>query len=452
MLKDSLKPGFPRESAVKALGVWLAILSGSDLFAERSAHEIDDKIYMLRPYVFAPHYELLYANWEYRKLPLCKPGCSEHPPISGTVTPYKRFGHKHMRAPPHFFLGAILIFLKLLDRQPARVGLKQGSTSFQGDIGRGLFSITRIMPSIYHDTEWQRNTVCQDPHTSPGLSSLTFHGRLQGFWRGNLLFFDFDAYRQMLAGNMGAMYTGTFAQHAVELEIKETVIRVRNEDVGGKGSLLNAGFADEETEEEQGHILSGYGYEVLTGDAVYAREALGWTKEILLSGVMRSAWGIGRVRGRIRAWDGLVTLAVGVAVSRELRVVPDVLLTRVETVPRCRMGVARLHSHRRILGWPMARHVRKRGHARVRGPVRFCARRRSVLPQALPDEHDGVCGRQQTRLWVEGHGPGPGTWRCQPVPPGAAAGTRRWRWWWWWWWWCEGTGAQQPCQPQPQLW
>jgi hypothetical protein len=315
MLKDSLKSGYPRDTAEKSLGIWTAILSGSDLFAERTAQEIDDKIYMLRPYVFAPHYELAYAKWEYKKLPLCKSGCTEHPPIAGYSAPYKRFGHKHMRAPPYFVLGAIIVFLRLLERQPSRVGLKQGSTVFQGDVGRGLFSLTHIMPSLYHDTEWQRNTVCQDPHTSPGLPPLTFYGRLQGFWRGKLLFFDFDSYRQMLPSNMRSLYTGTFAQHAVELELKETVIRVHCDDVGGEGSLMNAGFAEEETEEEQTRILNGYGYEVLTGDAVFARELPGWTKEILISGSCRSAWGWSRVRGRIRSWDGLITLSVGAAVS-----------------------------------------------------------------------------------------------------------------------------------------
>lgn len=314
MLKDSLKSGYPRDTAVKALGIWTALLSGSDLLSERSAAQIDDKIFMLRPYIFSPSYELTYGPWEHRRLPLCDTGCTEHAPISHYAAPYKRFGHKHMRAPPHFVLGAYLVFMRLLERQPGRVGLKSDSTVFQ-DTGRGVFSLTHIMSSLYHDTEWQRNTVCQDPHTSPGLPPLTFHGRLTGFWRGNLLFYDFDAYRQMLSGNMRSLYTGTFAQHAVELDLHETVIRIRAEDVGGKGSLLNCGFADEETEEEQALIKDGYGHQVLTGDAIYAREAPGWTKEILLSGGCRSAWGWSRIRGRVRAWDGLVTLSIGHSVS-----------------------------------------------------------------------------------------------------------------------------------------
>lgn len=286
MLMDSLKVGYPRDTPPKALGIWLAMLSGSDLFAERTPAEVDEKIFLLRPYVFACFkYEMMYADWHHRKLPLCKPGCNDHAPISLYTAPYKRFGHAHRRAPPHFVLGAYLCYLRLLERQPGRIGIKAtSSTSFQDESGTGLFSATHIMPSLYHDTEWQRNTVCQDPHTSPGLPPLTFHGRLQGFWRGRLLFFDFDAYRQMLGGNMPAVYTGTFATHAVELEIHETVIRLREEDVGGTGTLVNAGFADEETEPEQARIRSGYGHEVLTGDEVNKPDPAGYTKEILLSG------------------------------------------------------------------------------------------------------------------------------------------------------------------------
>lgn len=286
MLSDSLKTGYPLDTPVKALGIWLAMISGSDLYAERTPAEVDEKIFLLRPYVFACfRYDMTYAEWHHRRLPLCKTGCTDHPAISSYTAQYNRFGHSHLRAPPHFVLGAYLCYMRLLERQPGRIGIKAtSSTSFLDEAGTGLFSVNQLMPSVYHDPEWQRNTVCQDPHTSPGLPPLTFHGRLQGFWRARLLFFDFDAYRQMLAGNMPAVYTGTFATHAVEVELRETVIQVREEDVGGTGSLMNAGFADEETEEEQERIRKGYGHKVLTGDELKKPDPAGYTKEILLSG------------------------------------------------------------------------------------------------------------------------------------------------------------------------
>jgi len=201
------------------------------------------------------------------------------------------------------------------------MGLKPGSSTFATppDSGPspGLFSVTRILPSIYHDREWQRNSVCQDPHTSPGLPALTFRGEFEGFWRAKFLFYDFDMYRQILAGNMRGVYTGTFAEHAAEMELKETIIRVKLEDVGGKGPMLCAGFdqedEDDDDDSEQEKIIQGYGHEVW--DGVDETDKEGWTKEILLSGKARTSWGLATVRGRVRAWDGLVILGVRYDVS-----------------------------------------------------------------------------------------------------------------------------------------
>ena len=147
------------------------------------------------------------------------------------------------------------------------------------------------MPSLYHDREWQRDTLCRDPHTSPGLPPLVFRGEVQGFWRGKLLFYDFDMYRQILAGNMRGVYTGTFADRAGEWEFKETIIKVRKEDVGGKGPLFCSGFDDlgiEHNDSEQKRIQAGYGNEVVTD--FDEPDAEGWTKEILISGRVSFGW------------------------------------------------------------------------------------------------------------------------------------------------------------------
>lgn len=201
------------------------------------------------------------------------------------------------------------------------MGLKPGSSTFASLAGSGpvpgLFSITRILPSIYHDREWQRNTVCQDPLSSPGLPALTFRGEIEGFWRAKFLFYDFDLYREILAGNIRGVYTGTFAEQATELELKETVIKVRKEDVGGKGPLLCAGFDAEQEghnpEEEQQRIRDGYGHELVQDEHEVDEE--GWTKEILISGMARTSWGDCTVRGRIRAWDGLVIMSIAYTVG-----------------------------------------------------------------------------------------------------------------------------------------
>lgn len=314
VLKDSLKPGFPESSPTKGLAYWVALISTCDLFCERTPAEVDEKIFSIRPYVFAsPQYYFEYADWRYRRLPVCKPQCKKHQPIARNLAPYSRFGHSHMRAPPSQISAAYIVFFRLLERHSERMGMKSPSTTWVERPARGLHSATHLMPSLYYDLEWQRNSVCQDAHNGSGLPPLTFHKRMTGFWRGELLFFDFEGYRQILSGNVHAAHTGTFHRHVAEMELEETVIRVPEDEVGGRGKLINAGFGDEDSDAELAFIRAGYGYKVLTGDELYAPEKPGWTKEILFSGRHRSGWGNARIRGRIRAWDGLVLLAIGEA-------------------------------------------------------------------------------------------------------------------------------------------
>jgi hypothetical protein len=112
---------------------------------------------------------------------------------------------------------------------------------------------------------------------------------MRGYWRGKFLFYDFEMYRQILAGDMRAVYTGTFAEQSIEMELKETVIRIKKAEVGGQGPLLAAGFKDSEgsiAEDEQRRIEVGYGYEVAHSDEP---DEDGWTKEILISGKVRTS-------------------------------------------------------------------------------------------------------------------------------------------------------------------
>jgi hypothetical protein len=231
-----------------------------------------------------------YAPWTQRVLPLSPDSAAAKEAdvtLKNKALAYSRFGKIWNRSPPHLVLASYLIFLRLLERQPGRMGLNPGSSSFsfaEGDQARpGLFSTTRLLSSEFHDREWQRNTVCQDPVTSPGLPPMAFRGQIQGFWRGKFLIYDFDAYRNILAGNMRGIYTETFAEQAAELELKETVVKVKKSEVGGTGPTLCAGFdaGDVDTDEEQEKIRAGYGHE-LCGDDEADEE--GWTKEILLSG------------------------------------------------------------------------------------------------------------------------------------------------------------------------
>lgn len=53
LLKESLQPGYPTEDGEKALVAWTCIFAGIDTVGEDTPEEVDEKIFMLRPYVFA---------------------------------------------------------------------------------------------------------------------------------------------------------------------------------------------------------------------------------------------------------------------------------------------------------------------------------------------------------------------------------------------------------------
>jgi hypothetical protein len=196
-------------------------------------------------------------------------------------------------------------------------------------------------------------------------------------------------YRQILAGHIRGVYTGTFAEQAIEMDVKETVVRVRKEDLGGKGSMLCAGFDDEEDgEAEIKKIKEGYGNEVIR-DLEQAADEEGWTKEILLSGRARTSWGWATVRGRVRSWDGLVTLAIAYSVSEVVTTLgPSHVRVSVLTDLAPRHGslaLARLPSHRRQLHRSLARYIHIRASTRLRRRLRDGPRWGYLLPSPLPD-------------------------------------------------------------------
>ncbi|ODO06361.1 hypothetical protein L198_01593 [Cryptococcus wingfieldii CBS 7118] len=268
---------------------------------------------MLRPYIFAAaQYGIGFGPWNQTKLPLCQPGCTKHSasPANGHAVTYKRFGYAWRRSPPDFITGIYILFFRLLERHSDRAGTRQGNTSFTHNSKQlgGVFSGNGLPLSEMQDLEWQRDTMCQDPHTSQGLPALALRGKVQGYWRGKFLFYDYELYREMTEGNMRRVYTGMFADQAVEMELKEIVVKVREEDVGGDGPMFGAGFKDlDNVDEEVKAVEEGYGHEIVGDDEPVPE---GWTKEILLAGRGRNAWGWCRIRGRVRSWDGLVILCL----------------------------------------------------------------------------------------------------------------------------------------------
>lgn len=87
---------------------------------------------------------------------------------------------------------------------------------------------------------------------------------------------DFDAYLAMVAGDMRKVYDAAFGQQITEMEIQEIVVNVRTDDLGGRGPGRNAGFREGHDVEDHYHLC----------EDETAPDAPGWSKEILLFGVV----------------------------------------------------------------------------------------------------------------------------------------------------------------------
>lgn len=80
-------------------------------------------------------------------------------------------------------------------------------------------------------------------------------------------------------------------------------MRVRKSASGGTGALLFAGFPDGPLPPDAYEL-----YATETDEWVEEAEDSDWTKELLIEGRGRSAYGDFSLKGRVRAWDGLVYL------------------------------------------------------------------------------------------------------------------------------------------------
>lgn len=107
--------------------------------------------------------------------------------------------------------------------------------------------------SADHDRDVARLIACHDPFSSAGLRPTFFAGVYEGAWEGRFSFFDFDSYREMLAGRMASLYQGPFGEQPQVWKLKEHFVRVgarSRRTAGGDGSIINAGFSSDEAFEE----------------------------------------------------------------------------------------------------------------------------------------------------------------------------------------------------------
>ncbi|KAJ9116969.1 hypothetical protein QFC22_004627 [Naganishia vaughanmartiniae] len=364
-LDDALAAGLPPSTITKALTAWIIIRLGLTTMLENSPEEVDEKVFALAPFALASFkYPLWIAPWTFRVLPLIKVAESEEelrliskpnafmPDLTPRElgVPVKRFGREWDVLPNFYADAAGLIFDGMLDRHPRMISLgkKTGTPSYHAafphlsgpvpkpHFANGLQSSENKSPqmegevtqhhdyfphqsmpdlaqqliSTQYDQDFMRSMSCASPITSPGLPALFYRNKIAGTWKGAYIFFDFEAYRRLLAGNLRSLYEGAYGHQECEWNILESVINVRLDRLGGNGGFLSAGFkldqSAEEARREAQMPPEERGWEPCPDETALDRP--GWTKEIILTGQCRHSWGTSEIYGRVRSWDGLVIL------------------------------------------------------------------------------------------------------------------------------------------------
>ncbi len=162
------------------------------------------------------------------------------------------------------------------------------------------------------DLNWMQSMSCVDPVTSPGLPPLFYRHRIEGIWQGKYVYLDHPAYQTALSGIIRSIYDGAFGEQEMEFYCEEVVINVRKEQVGGTTSPLYAGFRSDEAVDHAWERKEGtadqLGWEICRDEN--APDRPGWTKEIMIKGHGRTAWGEFTINGRVRSWDGLLILMI----------------------------------------------------------------------------------------------------------------------------------------------
>ncbi|KAL7416401.1 hypothetical protein BDY24DRAFT_429612 [Mrakia frigida] len=353
-----LPPPFPEETLDVAmhvlLGTWLDELgyelrcsildaAGDDASSthvpDQPLDQVEEKLFVLRPFALAPFkYQSTLASWDLktissqsgkeRELSSVVEGQDTLPALDIT-----RFGRDWRIRAPLLSSSAIPGLLNQLDRTPSILSSPDDPPSssnsstysitflytgfdtpipppppvyYDKDHGSLLRrSIPRIqLHSRFHDLDVRRALGCTDPSTDSKLGPFGgVRGKLEGVWHGSYSFFDFTAYREMLGGESGRLHEGGVGQQAQEIQLSETVVRVPISFLGGSGSTLNAGYPT--SNEAPDPYAMCYSTEE---EDLEEEEGSGFAKELLLTGWGRGKWGECRFYGRVRAYDGMITL------------------------------------------------------------------------------------------------------------------------------------------------
>lgn len=240
----------------------------------------EERMFVLRPYVFAPQqYELCFAPWTIANLPILDPvpPITRDNPFIADLTPKARkttvyhFGRPIDISGPLLAHAAILLFFvkrpgakKTEDSGlllPIQALLAQNNTQGQGQATQALpgtngiangdgtqpqpsqpaLPVARVIDedeedgdetfgairdlvsnSANHDRDFARLRSCFDPFSCKGMKRSAWRGSWEGSWEGNFSFFDFEAFKEMLAGKSSALYEGDFGEQAQVWRLSET--------------------------------------------------------------------------------------------------------------------------------------------------------------------------------------------------------------------------------------
>ena len=401
--------------------MWISwLMTAVDRPEPESQEERDEHLFVLRPYVFAAQqYELCFGPWTIPDLPLTTPFVQqeENNPFVQDLSPKSRkqtvehYGRQIELSHPMLSHAAILRFFanpENLDDESSEGAASAGSVSAPDEAVNGTVNSTpasstphtpaasgsdpgpysdptmpsvgrRLGPteimehrpiihsSLAHDRDFARLLKCYDPSSCRGMNRGAWRGSWNGCWEGNFSFFDFDAFREMLAGHSRALYEGPFGEQKQVWKMTETWVRpirpaedrekaakpavkkgkkaAKNGGLPLRGPITNAGFPTarpptmpkanlespsaeaatlKETIRQQVEAIEGY--EQVPEDELDEMfdgpdgtlDGLGAERnglEMLLTGTGHSAWGRFLMKGRVRSWDGMVSLVKEYAVS-----------------------------------------------------------------------------------------------------------------------------------------
>ncbi|KAG8740707.1 hypothetical protein FRC10_003957 [Ceratobasidium sp. 414] len=269
-LMPHARPGFPLESTTRSLGLWLMwFLTEVHAVVAEMSSDLAQVQSMLRPWVFASFkYDSLFAPYTHYHLP-----APPAPPIPPTpldddpllLTPQyladldlrdrteivTHMARRIRLAPPPASVAAIMAFMVRLERNgpipsrptqafppqpspfpsmiaPTNPGLtiypRTRYPSWRGP-GSLEFDGRPNVGSAQWDSEWLRIVSCGNPTATAPLpirEQPKFKpGDLAGVWEGRFVFITFDAFRDMLAGSIDAVQSGSLAQQPQVWRIRE---------------------------------------------------------------------------------------------------------------------------------------------------------------------------------------------------------------------------------------